>query len=85
MILRVVAWEGIILNVCSELNVFDSCSASRDRYYKEGILPHVHQYLGAFRPATGKEHPTEIDTDRGMITLTSRTVGQSGVEYGEMV
>ncbi|GFU24728.1 transposable element Tcb2 transposase [Trichonephila clavipes] len=42
----VVIWGGIMLNLCTELPVFDKGSVCGNRCCKEGIISYVHLFLG---------------------------------------
>ncbi|GFT94882.1 transposable element Tcb1 transposase [Trichonephila clavipes] len=46
----VLVWGGIMLNVRTELHIFDRGSVSGDRYYDEVLLLHVHLFRGAIFP-----------------------------------
>ncbi|GFX22835.1 transposable element Tcb2 transposase [Trichonephila clavipes] len=40
----VLVWEGIMMNVRTELHIFDRGSVTGDRYYDEVLLPHVRLF-----------------------------------------
>ncbi|GFW46536.1 transposable element Tcb2 transposase [Trichonephila clavipes] len=48
--LGVLVWGGIMLNRRTELHIFDRGSVTRDRYYDEVLLLHVHLFRGAIGP-----------------------------------